>query len=77
MQIKTISVTNPKNVLVQIPGCVVAKWCLNTGSKIEVNYDDIKGCLELRPTIQRRVRITPEIKRLVRNAAGYKSAANF
>lgn len=37
--IKTVNVTNTKNVLVQIPGWVAKRWGLNVGDTLEVNYD--------------------------------------
>lgn len=36
MLIKVARVTNPKNVLVQIPGFVVNKWDLKEGDGVEV-----------------------------------------
>lgn len=38
MHIKTVKVTNPKNVLVQIPGFVVAQWGIQLGDTLEVSY---------------------------------------
>lgn len=40
MHIKTVKVTNPSNVLVQIPGFVVAQWGVQLGDVLEVLYDD-------------------------------------
>ena len=37
--IKTVNVTNTKNVLVQIPAWVTKLWGLNVGDKLEVVYD--------------------------------------
>ena len=37
--VKTVNVTNTKNVLVQIPGWVVKLWGLEVGNKLEVRYD--------------------------------------
>ena len=37
--VKTANVTNPKNVLVQVPGWVVKRWGLNAGDTLEVCYD--------------------------------------
>ena len=37
--LKTVNVTNTKNVLVQIPGWVVKRWGLDVGNTLEVCYD--------------------------------------
>lgn len=37
--VKTVNVTNTKNVLVQIPGWVAKRWGLNVGDTLEVSYD--------------------------------------
>ena len=40
MLIKTVNVTNPRNVVVQIPGCVIANWGTQLGSLLEVHYNE-------------------------------------
>lgn len=37
--VKTVNVTNTKNVLVQIPGWVAKRWGLDVGDTLEVCYD--------------------------------------
>lgn len=37
--VKTVNVTNTKNVLVQIPGWIVKRWGLDVGNTLEVCYD--------------------------------------
>lgn len=37
--VKTVNVTNTKNVLVQIPGWVAKRWGLEVGNVLEVCYD--------------------------------------
>lgn len=37
--VKTVNVTNNKNVLVQIPGWVAKRWGLDVGDTLEVCYD--------------------------------------
>lgn len=37
--VKTVNVTNTKNVLVQVPGWVVKRWGLDVGNTLEVCYD--------------------------------------
>lgn len=51
---KTANVTNPKNVLVQIPGCITAKWQLQLGDKLEVKYDEETNIITIRPTVRSR-----------------------
>ena len=49
MIIKTVKITNPKNVLVQIPLFIVEKWCLNTNDSVEVITDDDGQTVKLKP----------------------------
>lgn len=58
MHIKTVRVTNPKNVLVQIPGYVIAQWQANADSLLEVYYNDNTKELTVRPAVQRRSNVT-------------------
>ena len=62
--LKTANVTNPKNVLVQIPAWVVKRWGLQQGDKLEVCYNvtDEEICIR-RPIykdVQNRGRATQE-----------------
>ena len=47
--VKTVNVTNTKNVLVQIPAWIAKLWGLNVGDKLEVVYDasENKVCISL------------------------------
>lgn len=49
MLIKTIRVTNPKNVVLQIPGFIASVWGLTSDSQLEVHFDNeqviIRPCL--------------------------------
>lgn len=47
--IKTVKVTNPKNVLVQLPGHIVSKWGLKQGDSLEVLADDNEETITVRP----------------------------
>lgn len=49
MYLKTVKVTNTKNVLVQVPAWIAKMWELNVGDKLEVVYDatDNKVCISL------------------------------
>lgn len=51
---KTVTVTNPRNVVLQIPSFIAGvEWALKTGDKLEVIYDDRTGEVTIRPSVQR------------------------
>lgn len=52
MVVKTVSVTNPKNVLVQVPRFIITMWGILENDKLEVFLDEKKLELIIRPTIQ-------------------------
>ena len=54
MHVKTVNVTNPRNVLVQVPSFVIADWGVTLGSHLEVHYDEEKKQLTIAPSLQRR-----------------------
>lgn len=54
MHVKTVNVTNPRNVLVQLPSFVIANWGVALGSHLEVHYDEEKQQITIRPAVQRR-----------------------
>ena len=54
MHVKTVNVTNPRNVLVQVPSFVIANWGVALGSHLEVHYDEKKQQLTIIPSLQRR-----------------------
>lgn len=54
MHVKTVKVTNPRNVLVQIPSFVIATWGAAQCSSLEVHYDEKQGQITIKPTVQRR-----------------------
>ena len=54
MHVKTVNVTNPRNVLVQVPSFVIANWGVVLGSHLEVHYDEEKQQLTIVPSLQRR-----------------------
>ena len=54
MHVKTVNVTNPRNVLVQVPSFVIANWGVALGSHLEVHYDEEKQQLTIVPSLQRR-----------------------
>lgn len=49
--IKTVNVTNTKNVLVQIPAWIARLWGLNIGDRLEVQYDQSENKVCISPTI--------------------------
>ena len=54
--LKTVNVTNVRNVLVQIPAFVTRHWGLEVGDKLEVHYDDQTQkiyIVPVRPDVQR------------------------
>lgn len=60
MHVKTVNVTNPRNVLVQVPSFVIANWEVALGSHLEVHYDEEKQQLTIVPSLQRRGNSTEE-----------------
>ena len=60
MHVKTVNVTNPRNVLVQVPSFVIANWGVALGSHLEVHYDEEKQQLTIIPSLQRRGDSTEE-----------------
>ena len=60
MHVKTVNVTNPRNVLVQVPSFVIANWGVALGSHLEVYYDEEKQQLTIVPSLQRRGDSTEE-----------------
>lgn len=55
---KTVKITNRRNVLVQIPGFVIAAW--PDAEELEVYYDEDKQTVTIRPSIQRRINFAKE-----------------
>lgn len=62
LHIKTIKVTNPKNVLAQIPGFVAKKWCLKVGDNLDVYISEDEGSIIIKPrrSVQARSRTATE-----------------
>ena len=54
--VKTVNVTNTKNVLVQVPAWVVKLWNLNVGDTLEVVYDGDEEEIRIRRSIYTDVR---------------------
>ena len=51
MHVKTVNVTNPRNVLVQLPSFVIADWGVTLGSHLEVHYDEDKRQITIAPAV--------------------------
>lgn len=50
---KTVNVTNPRNVLVQIPSFIAgATWHLKHGDKLEVLYNEATQEVTIRPAVR-------------------------
>lgn len=50
--IKTVNITNPRNVIVQVPSMVVgSEWKVKQGDKLEVLYDDKEKEITIRPCV--------------------------
>ena len=49
--VKTVNVTNTKNVLVQVPGWIVKLWGLQVGNTLEVCYDGDEQEIRIRRPI--------------------------
>lgn len=64
MLIKTVKITNPRNVLVQIPSLIVATWNLTLQDKLEVRYDEERGEITIRPHLHGRRGTAEESKRM-------------
>jgi bifunctional DNA-binding transcriptional regulator/antitoxin component of YhaV-PrlF toxin-antitoxin module len=47
--IKTVKVTNPKNVIVQLPRYIVDKWGLKQGDSIEVFTNEKEETITIKP----------------------------
>jgi len=47
--IKTVKVTNPKNVIVQLPRYIVDKWGLKQGDGLEVLTDENEETITIKP----------------------------
>ena len=60
MHVKTVRVTNPRNVLVQVPSFVIANWGLTLDSHLEVHYDESNEQVTIRPAVQRRGNVAEE-----------------
>lgn len=55
--LKTVNVTNNKNVLVQVPAFIARQWGLDIGDKLEVHYDSEEQYIKVKPLredVQRR-----------------------
>lgn len=49
MHIKDARVTNPRNVLVQVPGWVARKWALKEGETLGVHISEDGEAIIIRP----------------------------
>lgn len=47
--LKTVNVTNNKNILVQVPAFIARQWGLGIGDKLEVHYDSEEQYIKVKP----------------------------
>jgi hypothetical protein len=59
---KTVKITNRRNVLVQIPGFVIAAW--PSANELEVYYDEDKQTVTIKPKVQRGSLFVKESNRM-------------
>lgn len=69
MQIKTVKVTNPCNVVLQIPGFVASKWGVQRDDELEVHYDEETDEVRIRQAVQRRGEVTKRCEVMARGTA--------
>lgn len=69
MLLKTVRVTNPSNVLVQIPGYVVATWGLDTESRLEVDFNEKTNEITIRPCLYGRASFSKRSTEVARTTA--------
>lgn len=61
---KTVKITNRRNVLVQIPGFVIAAW--SDAEELEVYYDEDDNTVTIKPNVQRGSLFVKESNRMAR-----------
>jgi hypothetical protein len=49
MHIKTVKITNPNNVLVQVPGFVIENWNLKFDDGLEVHISEDEKSIIIKP----------------------------
>lgn len=54
MLVKTVRITNPRNVLVQIPSFIIGNWNLTLSDKLEVHYDEEAQEVTIKQAVRRR-----------------------
>ena len=59
---KTVKITNRRNVLVQIPGFVIAAW--SDAEELEVYYDEDDNTVTIKPNVQRGSLFAKESNRM-------------
>lgn len=59
---KTVKITNRRNVLVQIPGFVIAAW--SDAEELEVYYDEDDNTITIKPNVQRGSLFVKESNRM-------------
>lgn len=52
--IKTVNITNPRNVLVQIPSAIAGPWIQKFGQQLEVHYNEATDEITIKPHVLSR-----------------------
>ena len=47
--LKTVQVTNARNVLIQVPAVIVAQWGLKNKDRLVVEYNEEDNYIKVRP----------------------------
>lgn len=68
MLVKTVRVTNAKNVVLQIPGFVTSMWGLTTDSILGVYYDDETEAITIKPYVQGRGRSSERLHEVAKTS---------
>lgn len=75
MTIKRVRVTNPRNVLVQVPGFVVAQWGVRLGDELDVKYNEDTGEVTIGKAIHNRGRTDEGRREMAKVSTGLKAYA--
>lgn len=65
---KTANVTNVRNVLIQIPGAIIAQWGLQNNDTLEVSFDEETNAIIVKPGTRRGGNTIKPCNRLVNDS---------
>lgn len=52
MVVKTVNITNLRNVLVQMPSFIVANWGVKERDRLEVHYNEATKEVTIKPSVR-------------------------